>query len=941
MSILRVEEITKLDGSPFFPDLSPFLLKEIVGTGSPLFANKGFLYLLYDANLVYLPIGNDGDRVAFSDLRSEFGIKPVTLIAQSGQTVAGSTSISLTKDNRAIGLVFQENNWVTVWSYGGDDAEGTPELQATLVSTSSLAASAGRLYLLNGTTSVTLPVGVNNDRIAFADFAQRFGQAGFSVNITPSALQTIAGASVYTLNRTNDYVEFVFRNDRWVFTESSLRQAIEDGSVLLTGFTFPNQGLKVRDNSDSGDTLTLSSGEELTANRTLDFVVGDANRTLTVGEDASVSGTNTGDQTVSITGDVTADPSQGELVATIADGAVTFAKMQIIGERTLVARTAAGTGAATDIPFGTLVDEISGTAIGELVRIEDVGGSPALPPLDASQLSNLPISELTVDTTGFVVNTETALQDHLAYNDDYLADRLSTGLSFGGVITIDAGTATFSVTAGHGYIGGTKVSWLAGSTLAHAGNGQNWVYVDSLGAIQISTTEPTGAELRSRIYLSRLSVTGGLITGILHLPTLTQQSEASLKELGDVLGPRRNHPTDLLISAVAGTLQLYISAGGLFKLGSNHDDTTAPNLISYGVFSGGTFQHRLKDNTNLGDTTILDVGFYAPAGVRTVIPGASTRIGVYYVWRFPGDAGNVRVTYSNNFYNNTSEALTALNYLAALSNAPTSFVDAFLLGAIVALKNETNLGNATFVETNASGQFSGGSIASLSGTATFQTVYDNSVDPEVLTNVTKGSVDIRAGLGLDATNVLTAQNNAGTVTFSVTGNGLVTATNLTVTNTITGSISGNAATVTNGVYTTGSYSNPAWITSLAWNKITGAPETVVFILTPEEVDIVVDTSIMGLNAFPYAMVISSVRLDIAVAPTGSAVIVDMLKNGVSMMSTKFSIDPSEFSSTTAAAPPVLSSTSIALGDKITFKVDQRGATVPGQFLTVTIDGARI
>lgn len=46
-------------------------------------------------------------------------------------------------------------------------------------------------------------------------------------------------------------------------------------------------------------------------------------------------------------------------------------------------------------------------------------------------------------------------------------------------------------------------------------------------------------------------------------------------------------------------------------------------------------------------------------------------------------------------------------------------------------------------------------------------------------------------------------------------------TNLSSTNTITGSISGNAATVTNGVYTTGSYANPSWITSLAGSKITG------------------------------------------------------------------------------------------------------------------------
>lgn len=34
---------------------------------------------------------------------------------------------------------------------------------------------------------------------------------------------------------------------------------------------------------------------------------------------------------------------------------------------------------------------------------------------------------------------------------------------------------------------------------------------------------------------------------------------------------------------------------------------------------------------------------------------------------------------------------------------------------------------------------------------------------------------------------------------------------------------GNAETVTNGVYSTGSYANPSWITSLAYSKLTGAP----------------------------------------------------------------------------------------------------------------------
>src|SRR5207244_4288785 len=42
------------------------------------------------------------------------------------------------------------------------------------------------------------------------------------------------------------------------------------------------------------------------------------------------------------------------------------------------------------------------------------------------------------------------------------------------------------------------------------------------------------------------------------------------------------------------------------------------------------------------------------------------------------------------------------------------------------------------------------------------------------------------------------------------------------TSTVNADISGNAATVTNGVYTTGSYPNPFWITSLDGSKISGS-----------------------------------------------------------------------------------------------------------------------
>lgn len=78
------------------------------------------------------------------------------------------------------------------------------------------------------------------------------------------------------------------------------------------------------------------------------------------------------------------------------------------------------------------------------------------------------------------------------------------------------------------------------------------------------------------------------------------------------------------------------------------------------------------------------------------------------------------------------------------------------------------------------------------------------------------------GTGASGTWAIDVTGNAATVTNGVYTTGDQTiAGNKTFSSTISGDISGNAATVTNGIYTTGSYADPAWITSLAGSKVTG------------------------------------------------------------------------------------------------------------------------
>jgi hypothetical protein len=73
----------------------------------------------------------------------------------------------------------------------------------------------------------------------------------------------------------------------------------------------------------------------------------------------------------------------------------------------------------------------------------------------------------------------------------------------------------------------------------------------------------------------------------------------------------------------------------------------------------------------------------------------------------------------------------------------------------------------------------------------------------------------KSEVGLSAVENTALSTWAGTSSITTVG----TLGSLSVTATITGSVSGNAGTVTNGVYTNGSYANPAWITSLAASKI--------------------------------------------------------------------------------------------------------------------------
>ena len=120
---------------------------------------------------------------------------------------------------------------------------------------------------------------------------------------------------------------------------------------------------------------------------------------------------------------------------------------------------------------------------------------------------------------------------------------------------------------------------------------------------------------------------------------------------------------------------------------------------------------------------------------------------------------------------------------------------------------EVAYGDFTFVQNG--GQAGYGFIVNTTGTITIGTTSINYVQFNAgqvvvagngLTEATPGTLSIDTGVTVDLS---TAQ----------------TLTNKTITGTFTGNLTGNADTATNGVVTTGSYADPAWITSLAASKV--------------------------------------------------------------------------------------------------------------------------
>jgi hypothetical protein len=265
--------------------------------------------------------------------------------------------------------------------------------------------------------------------------------------------------------------------------------------------------------NNAGRTLTIS-----TNSGTISFT---SSVTLTVAATASVSGTNTGDQTIALTGDVTGSGT-GSFAATIANNAVTLAKLATQAANTILANATTGAAVPTAVAISAsrLVGRdasgnITGLTVGGGVEFTSGG-------IQRSALTGVVTAAAGSGATVFPAGVL------LGYIDGYQMSRSSAT-----TVTVTAGTCRDSADGSMIYFGAaTKTLQSSGSWAAGSGNNgldtgaranSTWYHVwaisQALGAsadILLSTsasspTMPSGYTLKRRVGSIRTDGSGNII----------------------------------------------------------------------------------------------------------------------------------------------------------------------------------------------------------------------------------------------------------------------------------------------------------------------------------------------------------------------------------------------------------------------------------------------
>lgn len=362
---------------------------------------------------------------------------------------------------------------------------------------------------------------------------------------------------------------------------------------------------------------------------------------------------------------------------------------------------------------------------------------------------------------------------------------LSSGIIEGGELSINVDNTKFDIADGNGVIIDNtttpntpivyEVTWtgLTAQTVTNiATSTVSFIFIDNTGAIVQTTEPPTEENTRDYIYVGQLGHANlSTIATAVPQPNLFASPVHLFRDIFQTLGYVN---IGNVITANGANLSIDKSIGSLVGEGAGfYDNAKAPSRKDLPAQVLATIRRRTQTGGS-GTSTTIDVSNYDLNGTVTAISGTKAQNQRVYLLT----SGNIVIQYGQQLYNSISEATQGLSgeSFVELDNVKQGQ----LIAIITVQSNCTSLQDTSRARIANLGRF--GTLASATSgvsVTSLQQAYNNSVNPEIITDTTRNGVTIRRGSAADTDDVLQVQNGAGSTTFSVDGNGNITANNFT------------------------------------------------------------------------------------------------------------------------------------------------------------------
>lgn len=381
-----------------------------------------------------------------------------------------------------------------------------------------------------------------------------------------------------------------------------------------------------------------------------------------------------------------------------------------------------------------------------------------------SQISDITGLQTALDDLGALIQLNTDNFDNyaeiIAYNS------LGTGLSDGGVLSINASTTSYDIASGNGLVvdnitdpsnpSVTQVTWLAktnATPINIATQIATHVSIDINGDIVESTIPPSATSRRSNIYLGIIRHSNNVnIDSVDQLPIVAIDVSAQVQDILNYIGFKSLNGN--VITYASTDLSITKSAGSGFKGGSNFQILKSqPNEFLMAELPTVTFRYRNQDGGEDADVSLIDPTTWDNNGVTTIVSSTS-KATIQRVFLFPNNI--VRIQRGQKEFSNFSIALAEAGTEGFVTELNIS-ENGLFIGSIVLQKNVLDLSNelkAVFISPL-------GELGLSSLKSTLQSAYDVSAIPQITTTTDLGEVVIQRGTAADTDKVISVRNGAG------------------------------------------------------------------------------------------------------------------------------------------------------------------------------------